>query len=243
MPRVRKHSIFTRSLGGTIGYSGVGEAPELYSANTYVLADYIPKGLVLRLLGFMLLTCLLWSTYGYANFGYPNGPQVFTGEYEERCTNDGTRCGMAPIYVEDTSQLSNPAWVTWVRSWAVLFVVPGVSLSIIAFIRARELWGIWQATRRGLAVLWWVDYKLRSNLDDESLWRDRGKVAFELGRNEDAISALARAKEARIKELRANGSLNEAGGLTGSVLRTIENVIEQYDDEISELTKFLDAES
>ena len=115
----------------------------------------------------------------------------------------------------------------------MLFVVPGVSLSIIAFIRARELWGIWQATRRGLAVLWWVDYKLRSNPDDESLWRDRGKVAFELGRNEDAISALARAKEERIKELRSNGlSFAE-----------IADEIKLYNAEIASLQKFLDSES
>ena len=227
MPRVRKHSIFTESF---ISW-GAEEAPGVDSWRSYKLASYIPKGLVLRLLGFMLLACLLWTPCGYADFGYPQGPQVFTGEYEERCTSG--RCGMAPVYVEDTSQLSNPTWVTWVRGWAMVVVVPGVILSIISFILARELWGIWQATRRGHAVLWWVDHKLSSKPHDESLWRERSDVAFELGRNEDAISALARAKEERIKELRSNGlSFAE-----------IADEINLYNYEIANLQKFLDSET
>lgn len=210
---------------------GAGDAPGVDSWRSYKLASYIPKGLVLRVLGFMLLACLLWTTCGYAEFGYPRGPQVFTGEYEERCGMG--RCGMAPVYVEDTSQLSNPAWVTWVRSWAVVFVVPGVILSIISFILARGLSVIWQATRRGLAVLWWVDHKLSINQHYESLWRERSDVAFELGRNEDAISALTRAKEEKIKELRSN-VLSFA---------EIADEIKLYNAEIASLQKFLDSES
>ena len=78
-----------------------------------------------------------------------------------------------------------------------------------------------------------LDHKIIYYTDVELLWRERSMVAFEPGRNEDAILALVRAKSARIKELRSNGiSFAE-----------IADRIKLYNDEIASLQKSIDAES
>ena len=66
-------------------------------------------------LGTLSAVILITSIWLYQVKAYPHGPMYFTGEYYEVCQFEDRDCGMRPEYKEDTSQLNNPAWVTFIR--------------------------------------------------------------------------------------------------------------------------------
>ena len=77
-----------------------------------------------------LVAVLIGSVMFYEANVYPHGPRYFTGHYEERCSDDGTRgCRNVPVYKEDTSQLNNPAWVTLVRNIGALFRIASLGIA------------------------------------------------------------------------------------------------------------------
>jgi hypothetical protein len=113
-------------------------------ASTKTRLDELPSGNVILFILALFGTLFLIGLTVHVESSYPDGPRVFTGEYDFVCSGpDGEGpCAEVPVFREDTSNLNYPLWVTLVKGPGYLAIY---ALVITAMYQASKIWASWKA--------------------------------------------------------------------------------------------------
>jgi hypothetical protein len=115
----------------------------------------IPHKMIVMAALYACIAIALVVTFCFAEWGFPHGPKVFTGELREVCQGDRReRCIEMPVYKEDTSNLDNPKWVGLIRSAGLLVLLPGIICGIAMVYKGSE-------ARKRLKDLKFAQYSFR----------------------------------------------------------------------------------